>query len=146
MQFKQRSLDQLADMICGNFDHETSYFVYRSSSYITKFFQDADTDYQHDGSTRAHWVGNTLKDILAGPQPAPNAPPEAFSRVIQTLMDPSDARHEDANRTQALAHLNITLAREGYEAFYAEDKKCYLRHIATKTVATAGASPHRPFS
>lgn len=146
MQFKQRSLDQLADMICGNFEKEKTRFVYRSSSYMTKFFQDCDTDYRHDGSTRAAWVGDTLKEILAGSQPAPNVPPDAFSRVIQTLMDPSDAINEGPERTDALAHLNITLAREGFEAFYAEDKKCYLRHIATNTVATAAASPHRPFS
>jgi hypothetical protein len=32
MEFKQRTLTQLADMICGNANHgETSFFVYRSS-------------------------------------------------------------------------------------------------------------------
>jgi hypothetical protein len=146
MQFKQRSLDQLADMICGNFEKETTRFVYRSSSYMTKFFQDCDTDYRHDGSTRASWVAGSLKDILAGPQAAPNAPPDAFARVIENLMDPSDAVNEGWDRTEALAHLNITLAREGFEAFYAKDRKCYLRHIATNTVATAITNPHRPFT
>jgi hypothetical protein len=145
MQFKQRSLDQIADMICGNFETEKTRFVYRSSSYITKFFQDCDTDYRHDGSTRAAWVGHTLKEILARPQSAPNVPPDEFSRVIQTLMDPSDAVNEGPERVEALSHLNVTLAREGFEAFFAEDKNCYLRHIATNTVAVA-ANPHRPFS
>lgn len=146
MEFKQRSLDQLADIICGNFEREKTRFTYRSSSYLTKFFQDCDTDYYHDGSTRAAWVSNTLKEIVSGPQPAPNVPPEAFSRVIQVLMDPSDAVNEGPERADALSLLNITLAREGFEAFYAEDKNCYLRHIKTKTVATATHNPHRPFS
>lgn len=146
MKFKRRSLDQLADMICGNFPADETLFVYRSSSYLTKFFQDCETDYFHDGTTRATWVSDTLEAILAGPQPAPNMPPDTFNRVIQTLMDPSDAKHEGVDRTGALAILNITLAREGFEAFYAEDKNCYLRHIATKTVAGTTASPHRPLS
>lgn len=38
MQFKQRTLMQIADMICGNFPAETSFFPYRSSSRLTDFF------------------------------------------------------------------------------------------------------------
>jgi len=38
------------------------------------------------------------------------------------------------------------LQREGFEAFYAPDHKCYLRHIGTGTIAAAAANPHRPFS
>jgi hypothetical protein len=43
-----------------------------------------------------------------------------------------------------LAALNVALAREGYEASYGTDRRCYLRHIATNS--TAPANPHRPFS
>lgn len=42
--------------------------------------------------------------------------------------------------------LAAALAREGFEPFYADDKKCYLRHIATNTIAMAQPNPHRPFS
>jgi hypothetical protein len=103
-------------------------------------------DYRHDGSTRYAWVADRLEDILAGPQPAPNMPPEAFSLVIRTLMDPADAVDEGPEREAALAALNKALSREGFEAFYAEDKKCYLRHIGSKTIATIQANPHHPFS
>ncbi len=75
MEFKQRILMQIADMICGNFKDEESYFEYRSSSYLTEFFSDCDTDYRHNGTTRNYWVAETLKEILAGPQPGPNVPP-----------------------------------------------------------------------
>ena len=146
MEFKQRTLKQIADMICGNFKAEESFFKYRSSSFITEFFQDADTNYVHDGSTRNWWVVETLKKILAEPQPIPNYPPETFLCVIRTLMDQEDAFNEGPERPGASAMLNSALAREGYEAFYAPDKKCYLRHISTNTVAMLSANPHRPFS
>lgn len=136
----------IADMICGNFDAEKSFFTYRSSSYLTQFFRDCDTDYIHDGSTRNYWVADTLRQILAEPHPNAQTPPVTFSLVIQTLMDPADACNEENDRQGALALLNGQLAREGFEAFYAEDKLCYLRHIATNTIASATANPHRPFS
>jgi hypothetical protein len=45
-------------MICGNFKPEESFFRYRSSSYLTEFFEDCETDYRHDGpdvrATPAH--------------------------------------------------------------------------------------------
>jgi hypothetical protein len=148
MKFKQRTLMQIADLICGNFDPAKGpvFFQYRSSSYLTEFFQDCDTDYQHDGSTRAYWVAGTLSAILAEPQPNANAPPETFSRVIRVLMDQTDAKNEGPDRPGALALLNAALAREGFEAFYAPDRQCHLRHVATNTVATVSANPHRPFS
>ena len=147
MEFKQRTLMKLADMICGNAkEGEQCHFVYRSSSYITEFFQDCGTDYRHDGSTRNYWVAETLKKILAEPQPDTSTPPPGFSGVIRTLMDPSDAKDEGSDRPGALAALNIALSREGFEAFYAPDKQCYLRHIATNTIAMPSPNPHRPFS
>jgi hypothetical protein len=54
---------QIADMICGNFAAETTFFGYRSSSFLTEFFADVDTDYAHDGSTRQYWVADTLEQI-----------------------------------------------------------------------------------
>jgi hypothetical protein len=146
MEFKQRTLMQIADLICGNSKNEESFFRYRSSSYLTEFFQDCGTDHRHDGSTRNYWVAETLRKILGEPQPNANTPPETFSRMIRTLMDQGDAVNEGAERGGALALLNAALAREGFEAFYALDKQCYLRHLATNTVATASPNPHRPFS
>jgi|ERR1035437_1452562 hypothetical protein len=146
MQFKERTLIALADMICGNFKAEESFFVYRSSSVLTRFFQDCDTEYAHDESTRNYWVAGTLREILAEPHPNAQTPPATFSRVIKVLMDQADALHEAADRPGALALLNTALAREGFEAFYAEDKQCYLRHIATRTIVSSATDPHRPFS
>src|SRR5947207_3422332 len=118
MEFKKRTLMALADMICGNFKHEDSVFPYRSSSVITRFFEDCDTNYAHDGTTRNYWVAETLARILKEPQPNAKTPPATFARIIHTLMDPSDALNEGPEREKTLALLNIELAREGFEAFY----------------------------
>ena len=145
MQFKTRTLRQLADLICGNFESDQSHFQYRSSSYLTEFFRDCDADYFHDGSTRSVWVANTLAAILQEPHTNAQTPPATFARVIQRLMDQGDTRNDDTQRSTALSMLNVALAGEGFEAFYAEDKQCYLCHIATNTVTTQ-LNPHRPFS
>jgi hypothetical protein len=146
MKFRKRTLDELADMICGNFPQETSRFKYRSSSCLTQFFADCDLDYVHDGSTRRYWVAEKLEQLLAEPQSGPTSPPGAFARVIGVLMDPADAQNEGIDRADALAQLNTSLSREGYEAFYGTDKQCHLRHVATNTIATLSPNPHRPFS
>jgi len=46
----------LAERIGG----DNNNFPYRSSYYITKFFQDIGLNYTHDGSTRRVWIKNTL--------------------------------------------------------------------------------------
>lgn len=122
MNFKRRTLNQIADMICGNFLENESFFPYRSSKYLTEFFEDADTDYAHDGTTRASWVADTLAKILAEPTPSSNIIPDSFARVIDRLMDPTEVTNEDEHRSNALGQLNASLAREGFEAFYGEDK------------------------
>ncbi|MGJ7498206.1 hypothetical protein ACSFA8_24495 [Variovorax sp. RT4R15] len=146
MKFKQRSLMQVADLICGNQEGPASRFNYRSSSRLTEFFADSDTDYVHDGSTRNYWVAATLAAILDEPHKDATTPPEAFGRVIRVLMDQGDAVNEGAERTDALGLLNKALNREGFEAFYGPDKQCYLRHVATNTISGLSANPHRPFS
>jgi hypothetical protein len=144
MRFQQRTVMQIADMICGN--DESTFFPYRSSSLLTEFFADVEADYAHDGSTRKFWVAGTLKKILDEPHAGAGKVPPTFARVIQRLMDPTDATNEDQQRPSALALLNTSLAREGFEAYYTSDKKCYLRHIATTTTTAPEHDPHRPFS
>lgn len=147
VQWKGRSKDELAELICGNVETAKGLFPYRSSSYITRFFWEVDTDYSHDGSTRAAWVSDTLGKILDEPHPDARTPPDTFQRLIRVLMDRHDATPADTpDRKGALARLNLTLNREGFEAFYADDNQCYLRHIGSNTVVAQTANPHRPFS
>jgi hypothetical protein len=144
MSFKSRSISQIARMICGNDD--PGFFVYRSSSYLTRFFEDCDTDFQHDGSTRHTWVEHVLREILNEPSADPNMLPETFIRVVRVLMDPADAHNEGADRPGAITELNTALSREGFEAFYGVDRQCHVRHVATNTVGALQPNPHRPLS
>lgn len=153
MKFKRRNSESLAELICGNpgvFDpgpnDQPAYFPYRSSSYISEFFAELDTDWTHDGSTRHRWVADVLDAMLAEPHDGPTHPPEIFCRLIDQLMDPHEALNETADRTNAMAQLNLVLNREGFDAFYGEDRRCYLRHLGSETVTVLNANPHRPFS
>jgi hypothetical protein len=141
MRFKDRNLRSLAELVIG----DAPYFPYRSSSYITQFFQECDLEFVHDGSTRWWWTAERLRELLEEPQPAPYALPERFVHVLRTLMHKSDATDDDPDRSLALGVLNQPLTREGYEAFYAEDGLLYVRHIGSKVISTA-ANPHRPFT
>ncbi|MBN9375735.1 MAG: hypothetical protein J0I40_10155 [Cellulomonas sp.] len=153
MNFKHKNLLALGDVVCGNLGAETpgpgqepKYFPYRSSMFISEFFEDLGTDYRHDGSTRNWWVADVIEKMLAEPHDGPTHPPEIFCRLIDQLMDPRDAHNEEPDRPNALRQLNEVLAREGFEAFYAEDKHCYLRHVGSQEVTLLAANPHRPLS
>jgi hypothetical protein len=61
-------------------------------------------------------------------------------------MDLRDATDNDPNRIEALKQLNTTLYREGFEAFYAEDKRCYLRHTGSQRPIGIPVNPHRPLT
>lgn len=141
MKFKNRNLRDIAEMVIGDAEH----FPYRSSSYITRFFEECDLDFVHDGSTRWSWTADRLAELLNEPQAAAYALPERFVHVLRVLMHKSDAVDSDPDRKLALDALNKPLNREGYEAFYGEDNLLYIRHIGTKVISTA-ANPHRPFT
>jgi hypothetical protein len=102
MEFRSRTIKEIADMICGNFKAEESFFRYRSSTYLTEFFQDCGTDHRHDGSTRNQWAAEVLRQILAESSPGANITPESFTRVIRMLMDSGDAVNEGPERSGAL--------------------------------------------
>lgn len=141
MKWKKRNLRELAHIICG----DDAFFRYRSSSYITEFFQDCGLDCAHDGSTRWAWVADRLEEVLALPHPSPSIPPDAFIQIIRAALDKCDAQQDDPERIKALAALNVVLAREGWEAFYDERGVGQLRHIVTRTIAQV-ANPHRPLT
>lgn len=141
MRFRNRNLRALAEMIIGDNDK----FPYRSSSYITQFFEECDLDFVHDGSTRWHWTSERLAELLGEPRSGPNTLPPRFVHVLRVLMQKEDAEDNDPDRSTALAELNKPLNREGYEAFYGDDGLLYVRHIGTQALSIS-ISPHRPFT
>jgi hypothetical protein len=141
MKWKKRNIRDLARIVCGDAEH----FRYRSSSFITEFFEDCDLDYVHDGSTRWSWVAGRLEEVLDMPCPSSSMLPDAFIRIIRSVLDKSEAQEDDPDRCKALFALNVVLAREGWEAFYDDHNTGQIRHIATNTVAQM-ANPHRPLT
>lgn len=153
MKFKRRNSLSLGDLVCGNLGadnpgpgDEPRYFPYPSSSIITEFFADLGTDWVHDGTTRNWWIADRIDAMLAEPHDGPTHPPEIFCRLIDQLMDPRDALSAGGDRPMALAQLNDVLSREGFEAFYGEDRHCYLRHVGSDTVTVLQVNPHRPLT
>jgi hypothetical protein len=57
----KQTKERIAEFICG--DNITSFPVYRSSQYLTKFFQEIGINVTHDGSTRKWWVLNVLENL-----------------------------------------------------------------------------------
>ena len=60
MKFKGRNLNAIAEFIVGDKGH----FPYRSSSYITEFFEECDLEFVHDGTTRRYWLVDRLEELL----------------------------------------------------------------------------------
>lgn len=141
MNWKPRNLRELGQMVVGDAPH----FYRRSSKYITEFFEDCDLEFVHRGETRSVWAAERIGEILQMPRASASAMPDPFIRVVRRLLDPSEAIDDDAQRSHALATLNITLSREGWEAFYDESGTAHIKHIATNTVAQL-ENPHRPLT
>lgn len=141
MKWKSRTVRELAHMVCGDTDN----FRYRSSMFITEFFEDCDLDFVHDGSTRWAWVATKLEEVLAYPHASQSVVPDAFLRIVRAVLDKSEVQEGDPERSKALETLNASLAREGWQAFYDDHGTAQLRHIATNTIAEV-ANPHRPLT
>jgi hypothetical protein len=144
MRFRQRTVTELADMICGN--DVNGYFQYRTGAQLESFFKDCDVHLVWEGSSRKARVEATLEAIVKEPAPGPNIVPDTFQRVVRFLMEQEDAKDEPPERQGALAALNTSLKRDGFEAFFGPDHRCYLRHLGTNAVASESPNPHRPFS
>lgn len=141
MKWKPRNLRELARMVVG----DVEFFPYRSSKYITEFFEDCELEFVHKGETRPVWAAERIEEVLAMPHPTPSVMPDAFLRIIRRLLDKGEVEDDDADRNKALAALNIVLAREGWASLYDENGIAQLRHVATNTIAQM-ANPHRPFT
>ncbi len=60
MRFRDRNLKDIADCIVG----DRQYFPYRSSFYITQFFDECDLPYVHDANKRSQIIFMDREDIL----------------------------------------------------------------------------------
>lgn len=86
MKLRSSTLSNLAKFICG--DNLVGIFPYRSSSYLTSFFESIDLDYTHDGSTRYYWVKSVLEELNNNPSENENIPSPEIIKVIEHLLHP----------------------------------------------------------
>lgn len=141
MQFKSRNMRALAECVIGDAAH----FPYRSSKYITQFFEDCDLPFVHDGSTRWAWATDRLTELLAEPSSQPYTLPARFVHIFRVLMDKSEAVDEDLDRARALETLNVPFKKEGYQAYFDDTGTLQIRHIETRKVSEA-SNPYRPLA
>lgn len=87
MQLRPSALGNLAKMICGDAPYN-GVFPYRSSSYLTRFFEEINLPYTHDGSTRFWWVRSVLIELNAKPAEEESLPSQEIVKVIEYLLHP----------------------------------------------------------
>lgn len=96
------NIERIAELICG--DDKSIAPVYRSSWYLTRFFESAGLPrFKHDGSTRKWWVLDCLKQCSN----------KEIRRVILTLASPQTYMGQAEQTELALKSLNEVLNPEG---------------------------------
>ena len=136
MRIGPAGLAKLAEMICG--DAPFTYFPYRSSSYLSRFFQDLDLDYTHDGSTRRHWVRSVLDELNKRPSSKEDTPPPEMIKVIEYLLHPDHfTGYEGGDQEKALAAVKESLKTYGLRVFLNSRTK-----VACLSSRTRRDSPH----
>lgn len=139
MKLSKRTLTDLAEIICGSAGgaaFERKNFTYRSSTYLTEFFTNCDMDFVHDGSTRKWWVLEVLERLNSGPVSNPQLPADGLLRVIQELMDAANFG-ATLDRNVALTDLNLSLGRDGFQAYLDAAGRCYLRNLGTQATSAS---------
>lgn len=96
----QATVESLADFICG--DDTNRFPQYRSSSFLTRFFQNVGINAVHDGTTRKWWTLEVLHNIN----------PAELERVILRLVDLREYRGMQDQLGLALRSMKSILAMD----------------------------------
>lgn len=128
MELRISTLGKLARMVCG--DEPYNDFPYRSSSYLTSFFEELDLDYVHDGSTRFWWVRSVLSELNQLEELSEEFPSGEIVKVIEYLLDPDHFSGSDDDQEQAIGRVNEILQR--YELQVIKQKNGTVK-LATST-------------
>lgn len=142
MRLSDKALGLIALMVVG----DNPLFPYRSSSYITAFFRQCNLDFRHDGSTRARWTQDVLRELNNGIAPHPDLPSSDILRVIEGLFDPLEFESTSKELKPALTDLNAVLKHHGLIAYLDDANRCHVRSSGTGTSSAQLGVPHRPLS
>jgi hypothetical protein len=114
------TLEVLADFICGD---DEKFPIYRSSSYLTRFFQNINIDKIHDGSTRKWWVLETLENLSL----------EEVERVILRLVDIREYKGDQEFWRKAVDAMRGILLMEDFEIEFNGKEPVLINHELTST-------------
>jgi hypothetical protein len=151
MKLSDRALDGLAEMVIG----DNPAFPYRSSTWITRYFERCGFPFVHDGSTRKWWVKERLTELNLGSSHTQDLPSNDLLRVISELFDYEDfekhnKRPEFADRQVSIeaarAVLNKLLAREGFVAYLDPTGRSYVRNMGTGINSSIVPGSPRPLT
>lgn len=104
---------ELAEFICGEANNS---FPYRSSYFLTKFFNDLGLNYSHDGTTRRYWVRDVLLELTIN---------QIYFIIEKGLFNKRDFRKE--------AKENNSDDEENYQKAMSEFKKFFNDSIIIET-------------
>jgi len=135
MELKNSTLGKIARMICG--DEPYNDFPYRSSSYLTSFFEELDLDYTHDGSTRYWWVRSVLLELNQLEETSEEFSSIAMVKVIEYLLDPDHFAVTDKDQEQAIGRVNEVLQRYELQAVKQTNGTVRLATLTEEYVSTA---------
>jgi len=125
---------------------DNSAFPYRSSFYISQFFEKCGFPFSHDGSTRKWWVAARLKELNTGSYQAADLPSDDILRVITELFDLDHFDRKEKDMNAALVELNRLLQKQSLEAYFDASGRCYLRNTGTGVVSSASEQQTRPLT
>lgn len=122
MKLRDTTLEQLADVICGN--HESRYgapFPYRSGTQLCTFFRNLSIPGPYEGGTRKWWVKDVLVRLNEEEASDPQAPSPSIQKVLEEVLDlrhfidHEDQPLEGVDRLGAADQLNQLLIPEGLQ-------------------------------
>lgn len=145
MKISAKSLGKLADMICGDKTgkYQQANFPYRSSFFLTRFFQDINLPYTHDGTTRKYWVEEVLKKEAATAATNPALPPDSIIIIVQALLDARTFEEEKLDAAKALEDINAVLKWDGLRVFIDTTGVPQFEAISGGARSTISVAAHR---
>lgn len=127
--FDPATLDSLADFVCG--DDVRRYPEYRSSSYLTRFFQNIDIDVTHDGTTRKWWALMILQQLTLND----------IEKVVLRLVDIREYKADKTKLEMATKSMNDILFMENLRVdFNGRDPVIVSLKTSTKPIITTNQS------
>ncbi len=135
MRLGDATINKLSRMICGDAPYND--FPYRSSSYLTAFFEGLDLDYTHDGSTRFWWVRSVITELNQCDEISEEIPSNEIVIVVEHLLDPDFFTGTDFDQDKAIGRVNEILQRYELQAVKQRNGTVKLATLTENYVSTA---------